>query len=121
METKIFAFTGKGGVGKTSLSAAFIRLLSEAYPEKKILAVDADPAVGLRDERQHPGETLQNAPCDIFSMRAIHRLRPFPLSLLQNRFHHVDYDQNYYEPNKSHSQFLFDALDFLNSSVQRLK
>ena len=47
METKIFAFTGKGGVGKTSLSAAFIRLLSEAYPEKNILAVDADPAVGL--------------------------------------------------------------------------
>lgn len=47
METKIFAFTGKGGVGKTSLSAAFIRLLSEAAPEKKILAVDADPAVGL--------------------------------------------------------------------------
>ena len=47
METKIFAFTGKGGVGKTSLSAAFIRILSETYPEKKILAVDADPAVGL--------------------------------------------------------------------------
>ena len=47
MKTKIFAFTGKGGVGKTSLSAAFIRILSETYPEKKILAVDADPAVGL--------------------------------------------------------------------------
>ena len=47
MEPKIFAFTGKGGVGKTSLSAAFIRILSETYPDKKILAVDADPAVGL--------------------------------------------------------------------------
>lgn len=47
METKIIAFTGKGGVGKTSLSAAFIRILAEAYPDKKILAVDADPAVGL--------------------------------------------------------------------------
>jgi CO dehydrogenase maturation factor len=47
MKTKIFAFTGKGGVGKTSLSAAFIRILSETYPEEKILAVDADPAVGL--------------------------------------------------------------------------
>ena len=47
MNTIIFAFAGKGGVGKTSLSAAFIRILSEAYPEKRILAVDADPAVGL--------------------------------------------------------------------------
>lgn len=44
---RTFAFAGKGGVGKTSLSAAFIRLLSERYPEKKVLAVDADPAVGL--------------------------------------------------------------------------
>ncbi len=43
----IFAFAGKGGVGKTSLSAAFIRLLAERFPEKRILAVDADPAVGL--------------------------------------------------------------------------
>ena len=47
MEPIIFAFAGKGGVGKTSLSAAFVRLLTEQYPEKKILAVDADPAVGL--------------------------------------------------------------------------
>lgn len=47
MRTKIFAFAGKGGVGKTSLSAAFVRILSEKFPNKKILAVDADPAVGL--------------------------------------------------------------------------
>ncbi len=47
MSTQSFAFVGKGGVGKTSLSAAFIRLLGERYPDKKILAVDADPAVGL--------------------------------------------------------------------------
>ena len=32
---------------KTSLSAAFIRILSQRFPDKKILAVDADPAVGL--------------------------------------------------------------------------
>ncbi len=45
--TKIIAVAGKGGVGKTSLSAAFVRLLAEKYPEKRILAIDADPAVGL--------------------------------------------------------------------------
>lgn len=45
--TKIIAVAGKGGVGKTSLSAAFVRLLSQQYPPKRILAIDADPAVGL--------------------------------------------------------------------------
>ncbi len=43
----IIALSGKGGVGKTSISAAIVKLLCEAYPEKKILAIDADPAVGL--------------------------------------------------------------------------
>lgn len=38
---------GKGGVGKTSLSAAFVRLLTLQHPESRILAIDADPAVGL--------------------------------------------------------------------------
>ena len=41
---KIIAVAGKGGVGKTSISAAFVRLLTEAYPDKRILAIDADPA-----------------------------------------------------------------------------
>ncbi len=43
----IIALSGKGGVGKTSISAAIVKLLCEAYPNKKILAIDADPAVGL--------------------------------------------------------------------------
>ncbi|MGH4120869.1 AAA family ATPase [Clostridium sp.] len=44
---KIIAVTGKGGVGKTSLSAVIVKLLTEVFPDKRILAIDADPAVGL--------------------------------------------------------------------------
>ena len=44
---KILAVAGKGGVGKTSVSSAIVRLLVEQYPDAKILAIDADPAVGL--------------------------------------------------------------------------
>ncbi len=43
----ILAFTGKGGVGKTSLSAQCVRILAEEYPDRKVLAIDADPAIGL--------------------------------------------------------------------------
>lgn len=46
-KTVVIALAGKGGVGKTSLSAAFVRLLTEKRPDAKILAIDADPAVGL--------------------------------------------------------------------------
>lgn len=45
--SKIIAVAGKGGVGKTSISATIVRCLTERYPDKKILAIDADPAVGL--------------------------------------------------------------------------
>ena len=47
LSAKIIAVAGKGGVGKTSISAAVLRLLTEQHPEEKILAIDADPAVGL--------------------------------------------------------------------------
>lgn len=43
----IIALVGKGGVGKTSLSALMVRLLATHYPQSRILAIDADPAVGL--------------------------------------------------------------------------
>lgn len=46
-KTKILAVAGKGGVGKTSVAACMVRLLTEAYPGSRILAIDADPAVGL--------------------------------------------------------------------------
>jgi CO dehydrogenase maturation factor len=42
----IMAVCGKGGVGKTSVSAAIVRILLE-NPANRVLAIDADPAVGL--------------------------------------------------------------------------
>lgn len=47
LEHKIIAVAGKGGVGKTSIAGVMVKLLVQAYPDKKILAIDADPAVGL--------------------------------------------------------------------------
>ncbi|HOO73325.1 MAG TPA: AAA family ATPase [Spirochaetota bacterium] len=44
--TIVFAVCGKGGVGKTTVSAALTRFLG-ADEEKTVLAIDADPAIGL--------------------------------------------------------------------------
>lgn len=46
-DPKILAVAGKGGVGKTSIAANMVRLLADHHPDSKILAIDADPAVGL--------------------------------------------------------------------------
>ena len=45
-KTVVIAMCGKGGVGKTSLSATIVKILSST-PDTKVLAIDADPAVGL--------------------------------------------------------------------------
>ena len=47
MAEAILALSGKGGVGKTTLAAASVRLLCEAHANARILAIDADPAIGL--------------------------------------------------------------------------
>jgi CO dehydrogenase maturation factor len=44
--TRIIAVCGKGGVGKTSISAAIVRALLKRGGAR-VLAIDADPAVGL--------------------------------------------------------------------------
>ena len=46
-KAKIMALAGKGGVGKTSLAATIVRVLTEERPGSRVLAIDADPAVGL--------------------------------------------------------------------------
>lgn len=45
-KTIILAVCGKGGVGKTSVSAVMTKILLE-HKDVKILAIDADPAIGL--------------------------------------------------------------------------
>ncbi|MFI3208986.1 MAG: AAA family ATPase [Eubacteriales bacterium] len=47
MNKHVIAVAGKGGVGKTSISAAIVKYLVENFPESRILAIDADPAIGL--------------------------------------------------------------------------
>ena len=46
-KARIIALAGKGGVGKTSLAATIVRVLTEDRPGSRVLAIDADPAVGL--------------------------------------------------------------------------
>jgi len=43
----VIAVSGKGGVGKTTISACIVRHLTEYRPDARILAIDADPAIGL--------------------------------------------------------------------------
>jgi len=42
-------FSGKGGVGKTTLSSGFARRWAQQFPDEQILLLSADPAHSLRD------------------------------------------------------------------------
>lgn len=70
-QTNILALTGKGGVGKTTLSAAIVRVLSEQNPDARILAIDADPAVGLSMALGvEPGITLDDLRAEVIDQAA---------------------------------------------------
>ena len=45
-KTRVIAMVGKGGVGKTSITALMVKILAKQHG-KRILVIDADPAVGL--------------------------------------------------------------------------
>ena len=67
-EPIIIALTGKGGVGKTSISASIVKILSNEFPGSKILAIDADPAIGLATALQvKPKITLDDIRTEIIS------------------------------------------------------
>ena len=63
-KTKFLFFTGKGGVGKTSVASALSYTLS--LENKKVLLVSTDPASNLQDIFQ---QALTNTP--IFNRRNI--------------------------------------------------
>ena len=63
--TTIIAVCGKGGVGKTSVSALLTRILTEKR-SRKVLAIDADPAVGLSYALGIPvGKTVDDIRSDL--------------------------------------------------------
>ena len=53
-ELKLILFGGKGGVGKTTASAATAVHLARRNPEKRILVVSTDPAHSLGDSLDCP-------------------------------------------------------------------
>ena len=88
MSPKIIAVAGKGGVGKTTISAAIVRILTQQHPEKRILAIDADPAVGLSTALGIPVvKTLDDIRKDIVAKTISGETREAVDLLNEARFH----------------------------------
>lgn len=68
---RLLLFGGKGGVGKTTVAAAFSLRLSDRYPGKRFLVVSTDPAHSLSDSFGFP---LGAAPTPVYGLENLHGL-----------------------------------------------
>ena len=69
----LLMFSGKGGVGKTTLSCSFARRWARLFPDEKILLISTDPAHSLGDVLQTEVENAPTALPDLanLSVRAL--------------------------------------------------
>ena len=49
MKKKKISFSGKGGVGKSTLATLFLKYFITNYPDLEILVIDADPDSNIAD------------------------------------------------------------------------
>lgn len=62
-------FSGKGGVGKTTLACAFARHWAKLFPQESILLISTDPAHSLGDVLQLPVTTAATALQDFANLQ----------------------------------------------------
>lgn len=68
-EPVVIAVCGKGGVGKTSISSMITKLLVEEKKDARILAIDADPAIGLATALGiNPDKTINDIRNDVIEV-----------------------------------------------------
>lgn len=93
----IIAVCGKGGVGKTSISALIVRQLIE-LGDKRVLAIDADPAIGLATSLGvEAAKTVDDIRCDVIRRSREERSdRMEVLSLIDYEFMEAMVDKNGY-------------------------
>lgn len=61
----LIMFSGKGGVGKTTLSCAFARHWAQQFPHEQILLISTDPAHSLGDVLQM---AVEETPCPVVDL-----------------------------------------------------